>query len=66
MKTSVIVLSSVFLTACGSDNTTTDTSKKAESRYSKTLEHSRETARQLEKSLSDSAARSSNLLQQGE
>lgn len=66
MKTSIILLSCVLLTGCGSDSTTTKSPEKAESRYSETLKHSRETARQLEQSLSDSADKSAELLQKGE
>ena len=66
MKISIIILSILFLTACGSDSSTTSGNKKAESRYSETLKHSRETAGQLEQSLSDSARRSSDLLQKGD
>lgn len=66
MKISIILLCILVLTACGSDSSTTTSNKKAESRYSETLKHSRETARQLEQNLSDSARRSSDLLQKGD
>lgn len=65
MRAFVIVFSIFFLTGCDTENETV-VSKKSESRYSETLKDTRETARHLQQSLDQSAAKSDAILRDGE
>ena len=65
MRSFMIVLATIYLAACGAEKTT-DSAKKAETRYSKTLEHSRETASQLQQALDASAAKTDAIRKNGQ
>lgn len=65
MRAFIIVFATLFIASCDTDNETVR-SKKAESRYSETLNHARETAGHLQQSLDRSAARRDAIQRSGE